>query len=153
MKTIRFAAVLVACAVIFFCFSSCAKRSLDEQGIHLFMVSVPGGVLYMGNDSGEENEVPVHTVILSGFEMSKNEISVELYKKIMKIKENPQQEDPLVNVSWFDAIEFCNRLSKKAGYKPCYKVDGSNVACDFSANGFRLPTEAEWEYKIGRAHV
>jgi len=47
-------------------------------------------------------------------------------------------------VSWYDALKFCNRLSDATGLERCYNE--STWACDFSRNGFRLPTEAEWEY-------
>lgn len=54
---------------------------------------------------------------------------------------------PAVNVSWFDAIEFCNVLSAKSGLHPCYKRDADGaVTCDWDANGYRLPSEAEWEF-------
>jgi len=46
----------------------------------------------------------------------------------------------------YDAIEFCNKLSEQEGLNSCYSIDGANITCDFSANGYRLPTEAEWEY-------
>jgi sulfatase modifying factor 1 len=54
--------------------------------------------------------------------------------------------DPVVLVSWYDSVEYCNWRSNQEGLGPCYTIRGENVSCDFSADGYRLPTEAEWEY-------
>jgi formylglycine-generating enzyme required for sulfatase activity len=56
---------------------------------------------------------------------------------------------PAVEVSWLDAVAFCNALSESEGRKVCYQVageDGVGTVCDFAANGYRLPTEAEWQH-------
>ncbi|MCL2765935.1 MAG: formylglycine-generating enzyme family protein [Treponema sp.] len=53
---------------------------------------------------------------------------------------------PVVLVSWFDAIEYCNWLSRQEGLTPAYTVSGMNVTWNRNANGYRFPTEAEWEY-------
>jgi YD repeat-containing protein len=53
---------------------------------------------------------------------------------------------PVENVSWYDAVEFCNRLSKKYGMDEYYRIDGNDVRASVGANGFRLPTDSEWEY-------
>jgi formylglycine-generating enzyme required for sulfatase activity len=64
------------------------------------------------------------------------------------MEKNPSKskvpEKPVEQVDWYHAVLYCNMRSLKEGLKPCY--DANTLACDFAANGYRLPTEAEWEY-------
>jgi len=57
-----------------------------------------------------------------------------------------QSRLPVVDVSFFDALRYCNSLSERSGYAPVYRVQGEDVEWDDSLDGYRLPTEAEWEY-------
>jgi len=52
---------------------------------------------------------------------------------------------PVNKVSWFDAVEYCNALSRKEGLTPCYSGSDNSIRYNFNANGYRLPTETEWE--------
>lgn len=111
------------------------------------LVSIPAGTFQMGSDDGGDNEKPVHTVTLDySFEMSQTEITQEQYETIMG--ENPSSFSgtnlPVETVSWYDAVTFCNNLSSSEGLQPCYNL--TTWECDFSKNGYRLPTDAEWEY-------
>ncbi|MFC1614186.1 formylglycine-generating enzyme family protein [Gemmatimonadota bacterium] len=120
----------------------------SEYGwIEIMMASIPAGSFQMGSNTGREDERPVHTVSLDAFMMSNTEITQLQYKSVMGKNPSTQAENdnsPVEFAHWQEAVTFCNRLSEKAGLEPCYNLD--TWECDFSRNGIRLPTEAEWEY-------
>jgi len=117
------------------------------------MIHVEGGTFRMGdsfNDGDADiDEVNIHTVNVNSFLMSKYEISQKEFEKVMRQNSSlfKGEELPVTNINWLEAMQFCNKLSEIEGLKPCYTIDGwDNTTCDFGANGYRLPTEAEWEY-------
>lgn len=114
-------------------------------------VLISGGTFQMGSLESEtwrvEDET-AHTVTVSEYYISKFEVTQADYQTIMG--ENPSaftgDDFPVESTSWMDAIRYCNARSTQEGLTPAYAVDGQNVSWDRSANGYRLPTEAEWEY-------
>jgi eukaryotic-like serine/threonine-protein kinase len=118
------------------------------------MVAIPAGRFLMGSPEEEEgrfdNEGPVHEVGISAFRCMKTPVTRRLYTAVMGADpgrpEGPADDRPVNNVSWLDAIEFCNRLSEREGLAPCYERTGDEVTWRREAGGYRLPTEAEWEY-------
>jgi formylglycine-generating enzyme required for sulfatase activity len=108
------------------------------------MVLIASGHFMMG-DKDEPDATP-HEVTVSSFYMDKHLVTQEQYEKLMK--DNPSRwknpKNPVEGVRWSDCVKFCNERSRAEGLTPCY--DLTNWQCNFEANGYRLPTEAEWEY-------
>ncbi len=109
------------------------------------MVLIPGGTFRMGHD-GEIDAEPPHEVAVSPFYMDVCEVTQAAYEKVAG--KNPSRtkgpKQPVERIRWTAAIRYCNAMSETEGLEPCYDV--ATGACDFTANGYRLPTEAEWEY-------
>ena len=116
------------------------------------MVYINGGTFTMGSPANErgrsKNEGPQHQVTVSSFFMEKYPVTQNEYEETMGI--NPSSFKgptlPVEQVSWFDAVGYCNKRSLTEGLAPAYTISGTSVNWDRSANGYRLPTEAEWEY-------
>jgi formylglycine-generating enzyme required for sulfatase activity/Tol biopolymer transport system component len=109
------------------------------------MVRIPAGSYTMGDIAGRSDEGP-HEVTVSAFYIDKFPVTQELYQKIVGVNPSKRKAptSPVERTQWTDAARFCNKCSEVEGLKPCY--DLQSWACDFNADGYRLPTEAEWEY-------
>ena len=119
------------------------------------MVRVEGGTFRMGSGDGSLGESPAHKVTLDSFYIGRCEVTQDEWFEVMGNRPSTifAAKNPVDSVRWPEAVEYCNKRSAKEGYKPCYSGSGDAVACDFEADGYRLPTEAEWEYACrGGAH-
>jgi formylglycine-generating enzyme required for sulfatase activity len=120
----------------------------SASGVEL--VSIPAGSFAMGARSGRDEEKPVHRVSVDAFLIDRHEVTQAEFEKLGKIEAFPNPSHfkgadlPVEQVTWPQAARFCNARSRLEGLEPCYNDDTG--ACNFAANGYRLPTEAEWEY-------
>jgi len=164
-------AVIALAVIIGFSTAACYD---DDRNVNLEMVEITGGSFQMGSNS-DYNEKPVHTVTLSGFYMCRTEVTQEQWKAVMgnnpsmfgfsPASREVQSNRPVERVSWYDALVFCNKLSMAEGLSPAYRISGSTDPADWGtvpttdsnstwdsveivagSNGYRLPTEAQWEY-------
>ncbi len=112
----------------------------------LDMVLVPGGTFIMGKDGGSADEAPAHRVTVSAFAMDRYEVNQTVYEALVMADPShfKSPDRPVEQVRWMDAVLFCNARSSAEGLEPCY--DEMTFDCSFEANGYRLPTEAQWEY-------
>jgi formylglycine-generating enzyme required for sulfatase activity len=121
-----------------------APASRPKSGAE--MVLVPAGEFTMGDEQGEGDEQPAHRVRLNAFYMDVTEVTQASFQAMMG--RNPAKftapDKPVERISWHAAIQYCNMRSRRDGLQPCY--DLKTMLCNFAADGYRLPTEAEWEY-------
>jgi formylglycine-generating enzyme required for sulfatase activity/Tol biopolymer transport system component len=109
------------------------------------LVLVPAGTFTMGDAAGRDDETP-HRVSVGAFYIDKHPVTQELYEKVTGVNPSKRKDpkNPVERTQWTDAVRFCNKCSELDGLTPCY--DLSTWECNFAADGYRLPTEAEWEY-------
>jgi len=118
--------------------------SIDD--VENLMVTIPEGEITLRDDRIKSE----WNVEVKPFRLARYPVTVELYNGITNKTSSflNAERKPVLNVSWLDAITFCNKLSQQAGLKECYTIspDGETVLCDWGSDGYRLPTEAEWQY-------
>lgn len=134
-------------------------RQQEEEAVNVSdeFVYITGGTFEMGSPDTENwrtQDELLHTVTVSDFYICAYEVTQEEYESVMG--NNPASFSggnlPVENISWLDAVLFCNAKSEMEGLKSVYIIEGDtdsgnfSVSWDRGADGFRLPTEAEWEY-------
>ncbi|ROO85432.1 formylglycine-generating enzyme required for sulfatase activity [Actinocorallia herbida] len=115
-----------------------------ESSVRVEMISVPSGRVSLSDRRTERG----WSVEFGPYALGVVPVTQEQYERVTGVRPSTARGDrlPVEGVSWWDAVRFCNALSEREGLALAYRMDGDNVSWDAGADGYRLPTEAEWEY-------
>lgn len=151
-------AVLLSLVLLLTAFGAVAA-SAEEDDAASFLVEkipenfvlIPGGTFQMGSPETENwrsADEAQHTVTVGDFYMDRYELTQSEYARLMGDNPSSFSGDrlPVEGVSWLDAVAYCNARSAEEGLAPAYTIDSASVTWNLNADGYRLPTEAEWEY-------
>jgi sulfatase modifying factor 1 len=121
-------------------------RELTDEAGGLSMVRIPGGTVDLRDDRrGTRWQVDI-----APFFLGRVPVTTGVHRAAVGtgVDPNTSNAQPVTNVSWLDAVDVCNRLSSRAGLAPAYvhATVNDDVTCDWAADGYRLPTDAEWQY-------
>ena len=129
--------------------------ALKDTDVPMKFIGLTGGRFTMGSppDAGlrYSQDAPLHQVYVSTFQLARTKVTQKQWRLVMGA--NPSDCDvgcgddrPVQNITWHQAVEFLDRLSEREQLTPCYTRNGSSVRWNNTCTGYRLPTEAEWEY-------
>jgi formylglycine-generating enzyme required for sulfatase activity len=145
--------VMIYKTMLFFCLLSalCLYAKATDAAVEEGFVLIEGGTFLMGSPAEEPERGGDETqrqVTVSDFYLAISEVTQREYADLMGNNPSEFQGEnlPVENVTWFDAALYCNALSAREGLEAVYRIDGETVTWNRDANGYRLPTEAEWEY-------
>jgi formylglycine-generating enzyme required for sulfatase activity len=150
--------IIIPIILLFSCAIPFRPEDISNQ---MVLIQSEGSCFLMGFENGMDNEKPVHSVQFTyNFLISNTEVTQKEYISVMKA--NPShfkgKNLPVEMISWFDAVLYCNEKSKKEGFDTIYTYNeifiNPGIGCynlkdleiHYKKNGYRLPTEAEWEY-------
>lgn len=138
------------------------REYTNDLGMTFKLVGVAPMTFMVGSNSSSEepgahdNEFPRHQVRLTrNYFIQTTEVTQSQWHQVMGNNPSFHSECgdncPVEQITWYEAVDFCNRLSERESLTPAYTISGEEVIWDLSANGYRLPTEAEWEHAAIRA--
>jgi formylglycine-generating enzyme required for sulfatase activity len=128
-----------------------AGLAAAQDNVSVDLAFIKGGTFTMGSPESEawrEKDETQHSVTLNDFYIAKYQVTQKEYQALTGSNPSNFKGDtlPVENLSWYETVQYCNARSLMEGLAPAYAIEGRNITWNRDANGYRLPTEAEWEY-------